>query len=942
MRNIKANFYQWILFFIILTVIPAYAQTDLEQDIPVDPNVRIGKLANGMTYYIRHNEKPEDRVELRLVVNAGSILEEDDQLGLAHFMEHMAFNGTKNFEKNELISYLQSVGVKFGMHLNAYTSFDETVYMLPIPSDSAEVLNTGLQILEDWAHNVTLNEQDIDEERGIVLEEWRTGLGPEQRMQEQYLPVILKNSRYAERLPIGKKAIIESFEYEALKRFYRDWYRPDLMAVVAVGDINVDEMEQKIRQQFANIKAKGNAPERKAYDIPDHQETFVSIVTDPEASFTQIQLLYKQDKVPEKSQEDYRQSLIRSLYTNMINQRLDELQQQANPPFIYGGTGYGGLLARSKDAYQSFAMVGESDVEKGLKALLRENERVRQFGFTQSELDRSIKEYITGYEKAYNERNKTESRVYADEYVRNFLEEEPIPGIEFEYGFVKNYLDKISLTEINQLADQWITRENRVVVITAPEKEETDLPSEQEVKDILDEMEQVEVEPYEDKLVATSLMEQVPQPGQIEASNEIESLNLTELTLSNGVKVILKPTDFKNDQILMRAFSPGGTSLYPDQVYQSARFADNIIQESGVKDFSPTDLQKILAGKIVSVSPYIGTLNEGFAGSTSPKDLESMLQLIYLYFNHPRKDQELFLSFVNKNKAMYKNLLSNPRYFYSDKVSRIMSQNHPRGGGYPTQEDWEDIELDQAFKIYQERFADASDFTFVLVGNFDVSEVSPLLATYLGSLPALDREETWKDLGIRPPEGKVVEKIKKGTEPQSLVTLKFPKKHPYDRKTSYLFSSFSDVLNIKLTEELRESKSGVYSAGSRASANKYPYDHYAFNISFPCAPENVEDLTETTFELIRSIQENGPSEEDVQKVKETQRRIREENLQDNRFWLNALENMYYYGFDPRDILDYQEKVADLSARDIQEVANSLIDLDEYILVVLYPENYQKQ
>lgn len=926
-----------------LFALPVLAQdlNNLNAEIPIDPAIRTGKLENGMTYYIKRNEKPENKVELRLAVNAGSVLETDEQLGLAHFLEHMAFNGTRNFEKNELVSYLQSVGVKFGMHLNAYTSFDETVYILPIPSDSAEILNKGLQILEDWAHNVSLREEDIDKERGVVLEEWRIGRGPDQRMMEVYLPVIFKNSRYAERLPIGKREVIESFEYETLRNFYRDWYRPDLMAIVAVGDIDVDAMEEKIKEQFSKIPASENPKPRQQYEIPDHEETFVSIVQDKEAPFTAVRLYYKTDKAGEERLADYRQMVVRQLYSTIINQRLAELQQKADPPFLYGYTYYGSLLARAKDAYQSIAAAPENGVERALQALVEENERVKRFGFTSGELERAKMELLSNYEQAYNERGKTESQAYANEYLRNFLQGEPIPGIEFEYNFVKQHLPGIGLSELNQLAEKWITGENRVVVITAPEKEGVELPSEQEVLNILNDIANKELTPYEDNLASSTLMTETSAPGKVASTRKIDEIGVTELTLSNGVRVVLKPTDFKNDEILMTAYSPGGTSLYSLEDYYSARSASEIVQQSGVSDFSSTDLQKVLAGKNVSVSPFISSLTEGFSGKSTPGDLETMLQLTHLYFTDPRKDQESFQSFISKNKALYKNLLANPRYYYSDTVQRVMSRNHPRGGGLPTVEDWNKVDFDKVFEVYSDRFADAGDFTFLFVGNFKVDAIQPMLERYLGSLPSTGRKEKWKDTGVRPPDGPLTEKVYKGSEPQSIVVMRFEKQAPYDREQAYYFNAFAEALDIKLIEVLREEKGGVYSAGSNASAEEYPYDHYAFSISFPCAPENVDDLTQTTLNLIKELRANGPSEEDLHKIKETQRRMRQENLKNNNYWLNALKSYYYHGEDPEKMMDYDKRVDSLSIDHIKKAANKYLDPEKYVMVILYPEEFQQ-
>lgn len=925
----------------LLFMFPALAQeAKLDEKIPVNPDIRIGKLKNRLTYYIKRNEKPENKVELRLAVNAGSVLENEDQQGLAHFLEHMAFNGTENFEKNELVSYLQSVGVKFGMHLNAYTSFDETVYILPVPSDSAEILDKGLQILEDWAHNISLQDEDIENERGVVLEEWRLGRGPDQRMMEVYLPLVFKDSRYAERLPIGEKDVIENFEYKTIRNFYEAWYRPDLMAVVAVGDIDPAVMEQKIKEQFSDIKLPKNPKERPVYRVPDHEETLVAIATDPEAAFTQVRLYYKTDKAGEETLGDYRQMLVRQLYASMINQRLDELRQKADPPFIYGYSYYGSLSVRTKDAYQSIASAPEGGVEQALRALVEENERVKRFGFTPGELERAKSELLSIMERAYNERDKTESSAYANEYVRNFLTGEPIPGIQFEYQFAQQQVPGIELEEVNSLAGKWITQDNRVVVITAPDKEKEDLPTAEEVKQILNQVEKADLEPYEDDLEATALMEEAPSPGSVKTTKSYESIGVTELTLSNRVRVVLKPTNFKNDEILMSAYSWGGMSLYPDEVFMQARSADNIVESSGLKDFSSTDLQKLLAGKNVSASPYVSDLTEGFSGRSTPKDLETMLQLVHLYFTEPRKDMESFQSFIAKNKALYQNLLSNPRYYYSDTLARVLTQDHPRAGGYPTVEDWEKVDFDKVYSVYNDRFANAGDFTFFFVGNFEIDSIRPALETYLGSLPATGEVEKWQDRGVRPPDGPLKERVFKGSDPQSIVTIYFEKKSPYDLMQAYRLSSLSDILNIRLIEELREEQGGVYSAGSNAGANKYPYEHYVFRISFPCAPENAEKLTATALDLVREIQENGPADADLQKVKETQRRERQENLKKNSYWLNALQSYYYYDMDPEKILEYEQRVESLSKEDIRAVANSMIEIDKPVIVTLYPAGYQ--
>lgn len=929
-------------FLILIVFIPfAFAQEvtvsgKMDNLLPVDPLVRIGKLENGLTYYIRNNKKPEKRVEMRLVVNVGSMMEDDDQLGISHFVEHMAFNGTKNFEKNEIVSYLQSIGVQFGADLNAYTSFDETVYILPIPTDDEDILKQGLQILEDWAHNVTFSEEEIDKERGVVIEEWRLGRGADQRMRDEYFPVLFKGSRYAERLPIGKKEIIENATYETIRRYYRDWYRPDLMSVIAVGDIDVDQMEAMIKAHFSNLINPVNERPRKSYPVPDHDEFLIAIASDKEASFTIVRLNYKTDNVETKTFSDFRRDGIYQLYNGMLNERLNELAQSADPPFIFASTGFGSMV-RTKSSYSSFAVVGADGIEKGLSAIITENERVLKYGFTQAELDRYKKKILNNYEQAYKESDKTESGIYAREYIRSFLTQEPIPGIKFEYEYYKEVLPGIRLEEVNALAPLWIRDKNRVVVVTAPEKEGIILPTESDIRKMLDEADKMEIEAYQEEELATELIADLPTPGEVIATKKFDTTDVTELTLSNGVKVVLKPTDFKNDEILMAASSPGGSSLYSDEDYMSASNAASIINESGVSDFSSTDLQKMLAGKTVRVSAYIGSLSEGLNGNAAPKDFESMLQLIHLYFTAPRKDEDAFKSMVTKNKMLFENLMSNPQFYFQDQVQKIMSRNNPRGGGFPTAEDLDKIDFERAYAIYKDRFADAGDFHFVFVGNFSIDEITPKLELYLGSLPTLNRNESWKDLGIRPPEGLVDKVVFKGTDPKSQVVINFTGEKPYDKKSNYDISSLGELLTIKLVEILREEKSGVYGVGASGRSSKLPYESYTFRISFPCAPENVDNLVSATFEEIKNIRENGVSDEDLQKIKETQRRHREENLKRNRYWVNQLNAYYNHNSDLDSFYEREKLVEALTSEDIIAAVNKYLKMNEYIKVVLMPE-----
>lgn len=710
-----------LLFLAMVIGMPAaWSQIDISQVMPVDSRVKIGRLPNGLTYYIRHNNLPEKRVELRLVVNAGSVLEEDDQQGLAHFMEHMNFNGTKRFPKNELVSYLQSIGVEFGADLNAYTNFDETVYMLSVPTDKPGLVDKGLQILEDWAHNALLDPAEIEKERGVVIEEWRLSRGADERMMKQTLPVQYQGSKYAQRLPIGTKEILEHFSPDALKRFYQDWYRPDLQAVVVVGDVDVNDIEQKIKQTFGNIPAPASPRKREVFSVPDHTATLTVVAKDKETAFPSIEVLFKKDPQPETTIGDYTRYMNRRLFTGMLNSRFRELTLRSNPPFVGAGSFYGNSLARTKDAYQLFANTSDTGMSHSLYALMQENRRVLLYGFTPSEFDLQKKQMLSFYDRIFNEREKEESYKYVDEYVNNFLINEPIPGIEWEYDFVKQWLASVKLEEVNKLAGQWITKDNMVVTLNAPDKPNVKIPSPEEVNAVLNSVDVATIEPYKEKILASVLMDAGKlKPGKIISSKTDEELQTTTIKLSNGATVILKATNFKNDEIMFRAFSKGGHSLVKDADYYSASNAATIVTQSGVGNFSAIDLGNMLKGKSTGLSPNITLYSEGMNGSTIPKETETLLQLVHLYFTSPRKDKDAFESFKTRQKQLFANLAANPQIYFSSELQKMMTQNHPRAGGLPKPEDFDKINLDRSIQIYKERFSNAGDFTFLFVGSFD-------------------------------------------------------------------------------------------------------------------------------------------------------------------------------------------------------------------------------
>jgi zinc protease len=906
--------------------------------IPFDPNVKTGKLKNGLTYYIRKNDKPEDKVDLRLVINAGSILENDDQQGLAHFMEHMCFNGTKRFPKNALIDYLQSIGVKFGQHLNAYTSFDETIYFLPIPSDDKEKLEKGFQIIEDWAFNTVLTPEEIDKERGVVLEEYRLGLGADDRMEKRFMPKMLYKSHYKDRMPIGKKEILENFTYDKLKNFYKDWYRPDLMSVIVVGDIDVAEMEQKIKDHFSSYKNPKNERERKYFDVPNHEQTFVAIESDKEASFSQVQLVYKDYTEPKKmvTINDFNDNLKRGLFSTMLNNRLEELVNSANPPFTYGYSYYGDTWARTKKGYQSFAMAPEEKQLDALKVLVEENLRVKKYGFTASELERAKTEYLARMERAYNDRGKTESENFVWSYQSHFLENEPAPGIEWTYKTMQQLLPAIKVEDINGLINTYIKDDNRVVVFTGPEKENLKKPTEQEVLAVLN-MSDADITPYKDAEVASGLLRKEVKPGSITKKENNAKLGTTTLTLSNGARVTYKKTDFKNDEVLLSAVSFGGSNLYSDEDYKKVQFANGALAEAGFSGLKLNDINKFMTGKIAYVSPYIGGINEGFSGSSTPKDMEYMFQMLHAYFTDLNYDNEAYESYKQKQSAFFGNLASQPEVYFQQEVFGFLLKDNPRFNGiFPDEKSWAETDYKLAYEKYKERFANAGDFEFFFVGNIDDKAIEDFSAKYIASLPSANTKEKAVDNGYRMLSGSHKKVVNKGTDPKSTVMIRYYGDAPYSPKEDLALQALGEILTIKLTEQLREKESGVYGIGARGSMGKVPYGSYSFSISFPCGPENAEKLTESALKEVQKIVDNGPDEKDLSKFKEAEFLEYKKSIKENKYWLNYLNEAYLNGTNPENILKVEERVTALTAKDVQEVAKKYLTKDK-VIAMLMPE-----
>lgn len=925
-----------ILLYVSVFAVFASAQTEPNDILPIDPAVVTGTLPNGLRYYIKKNQKPEQRAELRLVVKVGSIMEDDNQQGLAHFLEHMCFNGTKRFPKQDLVNFLESTGIRFGAHLNAYTSFDETVYMLQVPTDKQDLLGKGLDVLEDWAGAVSFEDAEIDKERGVVVEEWRLGRGAYERVSNKLLPSVLYNSRYANRLPIGKKEVLDTFRYETVKKFYKDWYRPDLMAVMAVGDFDVNTVEAMIKTRFSRLVNPSPSRPRTQYDIPLHAEAIFAVTSDKELPISNVDMYFKYNDTEERTVGNYRNRLLGNLYDAMLNSRFQEATLKPEAAFAQAYS-YDEKFVGTKRAFTVSIAPKNESLAKGYEAALQEVHRVKQNGFTITELEREKKNMMTSVERLYNERTKTESRAIIGEYVRHFLDKEPIPGIAFEYELYKKYVPLITLSEVNGLTDIRMGKNSSTVVTLAgPEKEGIRIPSEQELRTTFARVDKSTLSAYDDKVTDLPLLAATPKPGKIRKTKVRKSIGVTEWTLSNGIKVILKPTDFKNDEIIFSASSPGGSSLASDDNYLSAEMSSQIMQMGGVANFDLTALQKYLAGKRVTVSPTISSLQEGFNGNASPKDLETAFQLIYAYSTAPRKDSASFASLKSRIVTFLDNKNVSPESAFQDTFAVTMANHHYRARPMTSQLLGE-VNLDKAHAFYLDRYSDMGDFTFYFVGNFDLKQMKPLVETYLASLPTKKRKESWKDIGITPPQGLVEKTVKKGIEPKSNVRLAQTGAFEWSTENRFYLNSMAEVLSIKLRETLREDKGGVYGVGCRAIPTHYPKEMYTLSIGFGCAPERVDELVFEVYKKLDSMVIKAPEELYVKKVKEIAKRENETNVKENRFWLSSLSSAYVNGEDPEEILKRGKLIESLTPEIIWEASKKYCAKGNMVKVVLYPE-----
>ncbi len=903
-----------------------------------------GTLTNGLSYYIRQNEEPLDLAQLTLVVRAGSVHEEEDERGLAHFAEHMAFNGTERFAKQEIVEYLESIGRTFGPDVNAYTSFDATVYLLEIPTDDPEITEKAFQILSDWAYAITFDPEEVDLERGVVLEEWRLDQGFSSRLQDSLLNLLFGDSLYSQRAPIGLPEIVENASPQDLIDFYQRWYRPDLMALIAVGDFDPELMEAKIKQYFApppegeagQQSASLTTPtERPSFEVPGHAEPNIVVFTDPESPATQFLLLRKLEPQIGNDLPAFRRHVVESLAFMMLNARLSERGQSADPPYLSAwAEGY--PYVETLDLLEFGAWAEDGGAEKGLAAILEEIQRVSQHGFTESELERERVNLLSLVESAYKERDQIHSTTLANSYVDHFTRGEPYPGIEAEWELYQELLPQISLSEFAEVVEVWTASEDTGLLIVRPEETETSTDADltAAVKHQLETANTLAVEPYEDSVGDVPLLATIPTPGTISSEEHVESIDAQMWSLSNGITVIAKQTDFKDDEVVLSAFSPGGHSLVADEDFVSAQYAAQMVADSGAGPHDNVTLDKLLAGKLVSVSPFIRELSEGFTGNASPEDLETLFQLIWLYATEPRLDESVFSRYMSQLISVAEYYAAEPDSILFDTVNTILGQNHLRDRPLSV-ELVEELNMERAAAVYADRFADLGDATFVFVGAFDWDDLRSLTTTYLAALPTSGRAEQWVDHNIDPPTKLIDEVVNAGTEPRSNSVVVFAGDIEWSSDEALAFNVAGEILGIRLHERVREQLGGTYGIGVNARASRLPDEEYLASIIFGSDPSRTDELFAAVVDEINWLREGG-EQDYLNTVKEQLRSNREEDLRENSFWLGLIQNAAQNGDPFTDPAGLDERLDALTLEQVVEAAVRYFTPDRYIRVVLFP------
>ncbi|MDH6355790.1 zinc protease [Dysgonomonas sp. PH5-45] len=931
----------FLLFALCIVSIGMSAQSPQDKQ-PIDSNVRYGKLPNGLTYYIRHNAQPENRADFYIAQKVGSMQEEDPQAGLAHFLEHMAFNGTKHFPgRKTMLNYLESNGVQFGSNVNAYTSFDETVYNLSdVPVMREGLVDSCLLVLHDWSSFISLENADIDKERAIIEEEWRSRSGAQTRIWDKTLPILFKGSKYANRMPIGDINIIRNFKHQTIKDYYHKWYRPDLQAIIIVGDIDVDKIEAKVKKMFADIPAPVNPAERVYFPVADNVEPLVAIASDPEATSTNVTVYLKHDVLPDEvklSNSGLAIGYLTSVASSMLSARYSEMAQKADAPFNYAYAYDGGFfVARTKDAWTLGAGCKEDKVKDALAALIRENERVKQFGFTAAEYDRAKASLLKSVENSYNNRDKQKNSAYSDEYVRSFTQTEAIPGIEYEYNMMKILAEQIPVEAVNQFMAQLInTDKNVVITVTGPEKEGLVYPTEADLINVFKEVEAEKLEAYAETLSDEPLMPNLPKAGKIVKETKDAKFGTTVWTLSNGAQVVLKKTDFKNDEIRMSATALGGTALYPDKDIQTIAFASSVPSVGGLGNFSAVDLRKVLAGKTASANPYIGSYTKGMSGSSSIKDLETLFQLTYLNFTQPRKDEEAYKAFTERVKTQLRNAQANPYTAFSDSISNVLYSYSPRVKR-TTVEDVDNLNYDRIISMYKENFSDAGSFIFTFVGSLDEATMRPFVEQYIAALPAVKPKTSAKENVMMFRKGNVNCHFQKEMQnPKATVLDMYSGTLKRDLKTELSFEAMKQILDLIYTAKVRLEQGGTYGVSVSGNIARKPEGQSILQINFETEDEKVKHLNEIIHKEFAAFAQTGGDNADFQKAKEYMNKQFQQDIKENGYWVGVLNTYYMYKED--DHTDYQKTLDALTKEDVKAVAAELLKQKNIVEIIMLPK-----
>ena len=892
-----------LLLLVATFALTIAANAQMPQTLPLDPKVRTGKLENGLTYFVVKNSEPKGQAEFYIAQKVGSILEEENQRGLAHFLEHMAFNGSKNFSENGIISYLEKTGVKFGVNLNAGTGVDQTVYNISsVPVKRQGIIDSCLLILYDWSCALNLKDKDIDDERGVIREELRTRSNAQLRMIENILPDIYPDSKYAYRLPGGLVKVIDNFTPKELRDYYQKWYRPDLQGIIVVGDIDPIAVENQIKSLFGSIPRKVDAAERVEFPVPDTKEALVSVASDPEATTTNVMLIFKHDVFPKEYRPtaaslvvDYMNSMV----TSMLNARLQEIAQKANSPFTRAYSSYGDyMVSNTKAAFDISAGAREGEIDKALKAIVNESEKVRKYGFTPSEYDRARANYTSSLEQIYKDREKQKNSFYVNQILNYFLTGNAMPGIEMEYTMMQQIAPAIPIDQINTYAKSLPKNENLAIAIMMPKKDGLVIPSKEEVLSIYNNALKDSVEAYKETVSNEPLVPVAPKAGKVVKEINEPMSGAIVWNLSNGATVVVKKTDFKDDQIMFLANSPGGYSLFDKADIISTKVVGDLISLGGVGNFSATDLKKVLAGKNVSVSRVIGASSESISGSSSPKDIETFMQLVYLNFTALRQDNDAFQSYKSRTKAQLQNMAAAPMMALSDTIQNALFNNNEYAKRL-TLDMVDKIDYTKTLELAKGRFANAADFTFVFVGNVDPSTLKPLVETYIASLPANKaKKENWKNLGLLPVKGEIVKHFdREMPTPKASVYTIITGKAAYTVENLILADMMKQVFDIVFLKTIREEEGGTYGVGVNMNLAYYPEDYFTFLFGFDTDVALKDKLLKRAHLEINNVIEKGVNDADFAKITEYMQKNYTQNLRENTYWISTIGNKFLLGKD---------------------------------------------